>query len=444
MASGRRYGGSGSARVATVRAGMIRGRLDRTAAPLALGIVTLLAGCFSAPKWVMQRVVTPNMVAGVLGEGSRFDHDIIPAEIPEVPVRTHLRPCCAFGTHLQASLGALPVPFFSLGNIIGLDDVGPHKYDSGTFSMQGSSRRNRFAKENNALIYTCRGGFIDTAHVRDYADWTMFWAASIGRVADTGATIELPDEGGKRRVQIRPIPHNLRERYGLRRVAVGLAQWVAFQLSIWHEISTGYGDAAIELYPEYVSAFSPEDLYSNLLGIKIATGLILGRGAAATDALYDENVDAWLRETLLYLHPVSVEAGQSAARLVDGVWWDSKARLPDPRLVLRRNSDLGEDISPWLVSRAYSSPEMQEWIDRECGGMQNPVVLRAPESVPGVKFSDLVTLEIDVDVPDPFPFPREDSNRITQEDFPAVIQSLRERFVRVLGPDANRPELSVE
>jgi hypothetical protein len=444
MVSGRSSEDSRTVRVAAVRTSIIRGWLGCAGASLALGVVTLLAGCISAPKWMAQRLVTPDMVAGVLGEGSRLDHDIIPAEVPEVPVRTHLRPCCAFGTHLQASLGPVPVPFFSLGNIIGLENVGPHKYDSGALSIRGSSRKNTFAKENNGLIYTCRGGFIDTAHVRDYADWTIFWATAIARAADTGTTIELPAEGGKRRVQIRPIPRDLRERYGLRRVAVHLAQWVAFQLSVWHEISTAYGDAAIEFYPEYVSAFSPEDLYSNLLGIKMAGGLILGRGAVATDSLYDQNVDAWLHETLLYLHPVSVEAGEAAARLVDGVWWDSKARLPDPRLVLRRNSDLGEEISPWLISRAYSSLEMQEWIDRECGGVQNPVVLQMPESVPGVKFSDLLTLEIDVDVPDPFPFPREGSHRITQEDFPAVMQSLRERIVRFLGPDANRPELSAE
>lgn len=421
-----------------------RRRCGYAVALLSLGVSTLLGGCAPTMKWAAPMMANPEMVAYVLGEGSAVERDILPSEIPVVPVRTHLRPCCAFGTHLQASLGALPVPFFTIGNIIELDDVGPHKYDCGAFSGQGSSTKNSFTKENNGLLYTCRGGFIDTAHVRDYADWTMFWATRIGRASETGETVELPSEGGKRRVVIRPIPRELVERYGLRRVVSSLAQWTAFQLSIWHEIATAYGWASIEMYPEYVSAFSPEDLYSNLLGIKLAGGIIGRRGAAATDAMYDQNVDTWLRAALTYLKPVSAEAAKSATYLVDKVWWDSDARLPNPRLVLRRNSDLGDEIRPWLISRAYSSPEMQAWIDRECGGTQNPLVLKAADSLTGVNPRELVTFEVDVDVPDPFPFPRADSTTITQEDFPAVIGTVRKRAELTLGAHANQPERDAE
>lgn len=409
---------------------------------LMMGAAALLAGCVRGPKWTVQRAVTPELVAHVLDEPSAIDRDLKPEEVPEVPVRTHLRPCCAFGTDLQATLGPVPIPWFSLGNIISLDQVGPHKYDSGAFAVNGSSKKNAFAKENNALIYTCRGGFIDTAHVRDYADWTLFWTIAIARASETGATVELPSEGGKRRVEIRPLPRELVERYGLRRLATSLAQWLAFQLSIWHEIATAYGWASIELYPEYVSAFSPEDLYSNLLGIKIAGGLILQRGSAATDSLYDLNMDRWLHATLAYLQPVDANAGKAAALLVDGSWWNSKARLPDPGVVLRRDYDIGDAITPWTISRAYNSPAMQAWVDRECKGGERPLVLRRQESLHGTMFSDLLTLEIDVEVPDPFPFPRHGSTRITEEDFPAIIQAVRQANARTFGPDADRPERS--
>jgi hypothetical protein len=230
---------------------------------------------------------------------------------------------------LGASVGPVPVPFFSLSNIVGLDQVGPHTYDAEPFSASASSKRDSFMRENNALLYTCRGGFIDLAHVRDNADWTLFWAAAIARASGTGATIELPDEGGARRVHLRPLPPDLIARYGLRRVAITVAQWLAFELSVWHEIATTYGWRALELYPEYLSAFSPEDLYSNLLGIKIAGGLLVNSGEAETDVLYDRHMDEWLRATLAYLQPVSADAGAEAMRLVDGVWWDSRARLPD-------------------------------------------------------------------------------------------------------------------
>ena len=268
----------------------------------------------------------------------------------------------------------------------------------------------------------------------------MFWAATIARASVSGATVDLPAEGGARRVVIRPLPAALMDTYGLRRTVISMAQWLAFQLSIWHEIATAYGWAAIDLYPEYVSAFSPEDLYSNLLGIKLAGGLLMQPDSAPTDSLYDQNMDRWLAATLRHLQPVSVSAGKAAMYLVDGVWWDSKARLPDPRLVLRRNFDVGPEIIPWLISRAYHSPAMTAWADRECGGSERPLILRPQDSLHDIKFSELATLEIDVNVPDQFPFPRSGSSRITQDDFPGIIESVRQKNAYYFGPNSDRPE----
>jgi hypothetical protein len=415
----------------------------RARGTLALGIfaaATLLNGCAYAPLWHLQEGVSPELVAEALDQGRVTHHEVRPEDIPVLPMPVSLRPCCAFGTHLKASLGPIPVPFFSIGNIISVDNLGPHKYDAGAFSLRGSSSQNAFTSEKNGLVYTCRGGFIDTAHVRDNADWTAFWTATIARLSVTGGTVELPPEGGKRRVIIRPLPAELLERDGLRRTAIHLAQWLTFQLSIWHEIATAYGWASFDLYPEYVSAFTPEDLYSNLLGIKIAGGMIMQTESVATDSLYDQSVDQWLQATLRYLQPVSVRAGTAAMYLVDGVWWNSKARLPDPRLVLRRNLNAGPELTPWQISRAYSSPEMTDWVNKECGGSERPVILQQPDALHGVAFADLLTLAIDVEVKDPFPFPRAGSTEITQADFPAVIEAVRQKAIYILGPGSDRPE----
>ena len=404
------------------------------------GAGVFFSACVVAPQWQARKVVTTELVAQTLDDPDAMHPELRPEDVPQLPVRVHLRPCCAFGTHLQASLGPIPIPFFAIGNIIDVDDLGPHKYDSGAFSIRGSSETNAFSSEKNGLIYTCRGGFIDTAHVRDYADWTLYWAATIARASVSGATVELPAEGGARRVIIQPLPPELIERYGLRQTVIAHAQWMSFQLSIWHEIATAYGFASIDLYPEYVSAFSPEDLYSNLLGIKIAGGVLMQGGGAASDSLYDQNMNVWLRTTLQFLEPVSAKEGSAATYLVDGVWWDSKSRLPNPRLVLRRNLDAGNDIAPWQVSRAYSSPQMTAWVNEQCDGAERAVILRRRSSLRGVQFADLLTLEIDVDVRDPFPFPRPGSTRITQADFPAIIDSVRQRAIQVLGPTADRLE----
>jgi hypothetical protein len=410
---------------------------------LALGIVagaSLLNGCVHPSRWLLREAVPPELAAQTLDEPVVTHQEVRPEDIPVLPMPDNLRPCCAFGTHLKASLGPIPVPFFSLGNITSVDKLGPHKYNAGVFSLQGSSEENAFTGEKNGLVYTCRGGFIDTAHVRDYADWTLFWTATIARLAVTGGRVELPPEGGRRWVVIRPLPAELLERDGLRRTAIALAQSLAFQLSVWHEIATAYGWASIDLYPEYVSAFSPEDIYSNLLGIKIAGGLIMQTGSVASDTLYDQNMDLWLRAALRYLQPVSVGAGTAAMYLVDGVWWDSKARLPDPRLVLRRNLDAGLELTPWQISRAYSSPEMTAWVNKECGGSERPLILRRTESAAGIRFADLLTLGIDVEVKDPFPFPRAGSTEVTQADFPAIIEAVRQKAIHILGPGSDRPE----
>jgi hypothetical protein len=413
------------------------------AAALALAMccaASLLVGCVYAPRWEMPKGVNIELVAQALDQPPVTYDEVRPEDIPVLPVRNRLRPCCAFGTHLGAAVGPIPIPLFSLGNITSTENLGPHKYDAGAFSLQGSSAKNAFTAEKNGLIYTCRGGFIDTAHVRDYADWTLFWAATIARLSATGGTVELPPEGGRRRVVIRPVPAELLERDGLRRTAIALGQWLAFQLSVWHEIATAYGWSSMELYPEYLSAFSPEDLYSNLLGIKIAGAMIVQTESVASDSLYDQSMDQWLQATLRYLQPVSVEAGTAAMYLVEGVWWNSKARLPDPQLVLRRNLEAGTELTPWLISRAYSSPAMAHWVDQECGGSERPVILQQSDAIHGVRFADLVTLVIDVEVKDPFPFPRPAATQITQEDFPAVIEALREIVFEIFGPAGDRPE----
>ena len=57
--------------------------------------------------------------------------ELFPEEVPNIPIRQRLRPCCAFGSELGAKLGPIPVPFFRISNVLDLHDIGPHTYDSG-------------------------------------------------------------------------------------------------------------------------------------------------------------------------------------------------------------------------------------------------------------------------------------------------------------------------
>ncbi len=83
-----------------------------------------------------------------------------------------VRPCCAFGYDLKAQLGGIPVPFFSVGNVVDADQIGQHHYNDGSQSVSGNFLG--FGDEQNGLIFTQEARFIDTAHVRDTADFTFF------------------------------------------------------------------------------------------------------------------------------------------------------------------------------------------------------------------------------------------------------------------------------
>jgi len=357
----------------------------------------------------------------------------------DLPPPAKLRPCCAFGTEMKVRMGALPVPLVALGTVVGPDDLGPHRYDNGLVPAGGGDHRAWVDEERNGVVYTCRGGFVDIAHVRDYADLTLAIFAQLLRRMDGGGSIELPDQGARLRIRVEPVPGAGSASPGRIELALAGAQWLAFQVSIWHEIATWYGFAALEMWPERVSAFSPENLYSNLLGIKLAAGIIRS-GGAKSEIDYDLNMDAWIRQALRQLAAVPRTSGVAAMRSVDGSWWDSQVRLPDWRFVRRRNLAVGERIEGWRVEQARGDGA-QPPVLAECRDAPSPLALRNPGGFEGTAFRDAFTLEIEVGeaMAERFPFPRADTRVVTQEDLPGIIELIREENAREFGPRADRP-----
>lgn len=407
-------------------------------------LLSLLAGCATAQKWSGDAPVTGDLVAREISP-ELSDDELHAADVPDIPLPRHLRPCCAFGTGLRVTLMSLPVPGVELANVTGVDELGAHQFDNGTIAFESSRPGGSLINdERNGLIYTCRGGFIDTAHLRDWADWTLAIGAHIARHLETGSVLELSDEGGRRRVVLAPVPAGILAAHGRRAVAVPLAQWVAFQLSVWHEIATWYGWSALRMFPEEASAFSPEDLYSNLLGIRIAGTLVYGHGVAS-EAAYNENMNITVARMLRRLGALSADQGREAADAVDGLWWDSRVALPARELVLRRSFDIGTTLTPWLVTDASVSNAPRSRIAEACAGRDTPVRLANPDTCAAgtVRFDSLATIEITVDeaiAERGFPFPRAGDRRITQADFPAIIARLRAANATRFGADADRPD----
>jgi len=362
---------------------------------------------------------------------SALDGDLTPP--------SSLRPCCAFGDAQRLDLGPVPVPGVELENVVGLPDLGEHQYDNGPAPIGSDDERPVFETERNGLLYTCRGGFIDTAHVRDYADWTVFFTAQIGRRLDDGGVIALSDEGGQRLVRVKAVPPAVVQRIGRRPLVVALARWTAFQLSVWHEISTWCGWSSSSVFPETSSAFSPEDIYSNLLGASMAAE-ILRAEHARSEADYNKSMDVWLRATLTSLDVVPPSTTRAVLDALDQRWWDSTKRLPARELVIRRNLDVTDPLLPWLLPPGVGPATLQHELERRCPPGAGPEPLALPAALDGVRFADVVTLVVrpEDSLVEHVPFVRKGSE-LTQRDFPAVLEVLREEAVRDFGKDATRP-----
>lgn len=397
------------------------------------------SGCVKAPVWQTPAALRApdSAVAAALGDVGRSARPIDPALIPGLPMPSHLRPCCAFGTDLKVTLGTVPIPGFTLDNMRGPDDLGPHTYNRGVLTVDASDERGVIDTERNGLVYTCRGGFIDIAHVRDHADLTVFLTAAIARHMEQGGVINLPKQGGRAQVTLHPIDAQRIKRTGRRRLALAMAQWLAFHFSVWHEIASWYGYGALSGVPEKVSAFSPEDLYSNLLGIKLAGGIVTQR-EMSDERQYNRAMDAWIAQALARLRAVPKPAGVAAMRALDGRWWDSSKRIPDWQLVRRRNLALGATLKPWVVAQAYPAGQSP---DTDCANT-SVLVLRNPDGFEGIRFDKVATFEVDVGkllARSGFPFPRADSRRITQADFPAIVAQIRRENEQAMGLLADRP-----
>ena len=401
-----------------------------------------IPGCSATGKWQAPGVPS-RLDAGRLLESqgpSAMLRDSRPEGAPAVPMRERLRPCCAFGMGLALDVGFMPLLGYRIDNVIGPDELGPHRYDSGVIILERDRGEGYSPSEANGLVYTCRGGFIDTAHVRDYVDWAMYLSALFGARFGEGGSFDLPDEGGRRRFVLQPLPPELIREYGLRELFSAFSQWAAWQLSLWHEIATWYGWSALSAFPESASAFSPEDLYSNAIGIKLIDGVIADK-TGRTETLYNQSVNVWLQEVLKHLGAVDEELGEGVMQALDGHWWDSRERLPSPTLVTRRNLDLGPSLAPWRAPEQLLGPELSASLARACAGHETVQPLPVHDRLGSLVFADWLRFEIALDEAlAEHPAFTDLGPVVDQSAFPAIVARIREEVRERFGDGADRPD----
>lgn len=258
-----------------------------------------------------------------------------------------LRACCAFGYDLQAQLWGLPVPFYTIDNIVEADKLGEHHYNDSFFGAAAALMG--ISNEKIGLLYTDKGGFIDISHVRDTADYTVYLFSQIYPRLGEGWTLTLSDELASRQIAFMAFepPTSPEQRYTL---SAYLAARLAFQLAVWHEIAQWYGYQSVRGFSEGISAFSPEDLYSNLLGARLSMTLIM-QGRAQSLPMFSQSMAGILPQALHQLGANDRQHTRSMFDRVDGLWWNSYRRVPEKFLVLTRDYHTSDDRYPLMPSQ---------------------------------------------------------------------------------------------
>ena len=309
------------------------------------------------------------------------------ANQPDTRPHRIIRVCCAFGSELKV----IGVPLFKLTEITGLDRIGAHHY------LGNSS-------EENGIIYTRRGGFIDMGHLRDQIDWTAYlYVQLLGCKTNDDLRLVLGHEGGEKILNV----HLSSALTDIDRM--NLAGKIAYELSIWHEIATWFGATTIPFVPEKYSSFSIEDAYSNLLGVT------LGIKALQSELPYEEAVTKLIGETLKNLDAVlNEQETYLAMEDVRNKWWTRDKRLPSSKITLQRQLHVFPCLDPWLVPG---------WANNN----DEPNELKVPEyTAKGESLNDFYQLDFKLNYKFPFRkmFPDRKERMISQTDFDRVLAQI--------------------
>jgi hypothetical protein len=278
------------------------------------------------------------------------------------PEKKHRKTFSQFGY----GLSEFTVPVFPITKFIAKDDYGYQNY----------GRPNRRLEKNGA-IYTCRGGFIDFSHMREAIDWTVYLSL---KILDNGKDLQLPQEAGTLTLRFMALDKLTREDL------LNMAQKIAFERLVWHEVASWHYHRPYKLFSEQQSTFTPEDNYSNFLGTVIGRKVALRILNDTTgDLSYSQIASEEIHRVMTQLEPVeTIRDSKKAYDIVDrnkqvklpkairnnDVWYDSKIIFRDQRYMFKRNTNIGPEMGPWLVPHAEQAG---------CPTQIQPEVLHVPE-----------------------------------------------------------------
>ena len=249
---------------------------------------------------------------------------------------------CQDGPRPRSRLGTYPTP--TLGApYSNPKELGQHGY---LFSLS----------EQNGIVYTCRGGHIDLAHLRIAADWTKYLTAKSYRhlmAGDARFSYKLAVDRSRHFVELSyPTDWAQRseedKRIVAEEIASALGPHLAYYLTTWHEILTWFGFKCVGLPTAFSSAFSWEDSYSNLLGTHLAV-----QALQDNEHSFNAAMTIALREEIDRLGPIPADVAKRATNQVKGDWFTGSSLFSVD--VIERNFDIGlgdGEVSPTLLPDA--------------------------------------------------------------------------------------------
>jgi hypothetical protein len=241
---------------------------------------------------------------------------------------------CGFGGP-RARLGCLPTATFGIA-FPDPNKLGKHVYGFTLFS------------ETTGIVYTCRGGHLDLDHIRGSADNTRYLVKKIRKTLSknrNGFSFRLTGEMSSHKIRF-TYPADWDERPDKDKIiddiAYNLGPYLSFNATVWHEIQTWFGVHFALLEPEFNSAFSWEDIYSNLIGTRLGI-----EAMKDTELSYDKAMTAAIYRQLKELGVQPSDTAYAASDKVRGTWYTGNL-VPDMKM---RNFDIGLDgsVTPTLV-----------------------------------------------------------------------------------------------
>lgn len=128
-------------------------------------------------------------------------------------------------------------------------------------------------------------------------------------------------------------------------VSFAVGPYMAFNANVWHEILTWFGVHFAIFEPEFNSAFSWEDVYSNLVGTRLAVEALKD-----TNHNYDEAMTLAINRQLKEFGVQSAKTAKAASEKMRGKWFKTRffGIVVD---TLRKNTDIGLDgfVTPVIV-----------------------------------------------------------------------------------------------